>query len=300
MKTLLILIVLQMLSLVCFSQEAVKEITTDKECSYYGETLPDKIYTFGSEKEAEAAVDKIIKPLGLVRRFVIRSSDVPNAAAVIRGEDRFLLYNEEFMERIRRTEPDWAALSVMAHEVGHHLNGHTLIPGGSRPGIELEADKFSGFVLASMGATLEKAQAAMKALASENGSETHPPKQSRLLAIRAGWREWHEANPTSARILNRPETQLINITTGNTATLLSQNWWQWTVFISGSEDSLNQIKCVEYTLHPTFTPSIVSVCERGTGKPFGLIREGWGTFPIGVRVFLRNNQIQEFTHDLKF
>lgn len=68
-----------------------------------------------------------------------------------------------------------------------YLNGHTLIPGGSRPPTELEADSFSGFVLYKMGANLEEAQAAMNAIASEKGSETHPPKRSRLAAIESGW-----------------------------------------------------------------------------------------------------------------
>ncbi len=81
----------------------------------------------------------------------------------------------------------WASLSILAHEVGHHLNGHSLIPGGSRPSLELQADKFSGFILAKIGASLEEAQSAINAIVSENGSTTHPGKSARLAAIANGW-----------------------------------------------------------------------------------------------------------------
>jgi hypothetical protein len=75
----------------------------------------------------------------------------------------------------------------MAHEIAHHLSGHTIVPGGSRPEIELEADKFSGFVLYKMGAPLAGATQMILAVGSDHGSATHPDKRSRAEAIRQGW-----------------------------------------------------------------------------------------------------------------
>lgn len=187
-KSPLVLLVIFVLIITAFSQDRVKELVVNGGCNYYGESLGSKIYTFESEEAAIAAVDKILIPTGLVRNFNIRVADVPNAAAIIYGEDRYILYNQAFMRRVKsQTNTDWAAISIMAHELGHHLNGHTLTRGGSRPPTELEADSFSGFVLYKMGATLEEAQAAMNAFGSETGSDTHPPKRSRLAAIEAGW-----------------------------------------------------------------------------------------------------------------
>ncbi|MEP6847047.1 MAG: hypothetical protein ABI861_13635, partial [Panacibacter sp.] len=74
-----------------------------------------------------------------------------------------------------------------AHEIGHHLSGHTLLQGGSRPDLELEADRFSGYILYKMGATLDDAQIAIKIFSSDNSSSTHPAKKSRLVAITNGW-----------------------------------------------------------------------------------------------------------------
>ena len=42
---------------------------------------------------------------------------------------------------------------VLAHEIGHHINGHVLAPDLSiedRRWEELEADKFAGFVLSKL------------------------------------------------------------------------------------------------------------------------------------------------------
>ena len=95
-------------------------------------------------------------------------SGVPNAAAIIvMGQDgipkRVIAYNRQFMQDVARTtgDSDWSGTSILAHEIGHHLSGHTLLPGGSKPPIELEADKFSGFVLFKMGATLPEAEKAI-------------------------------------------------------------------------------------------------------------------------------------------
>lgn len=80
-------------------------------------------------------------------RFEIKAADVSNAQARIVGDKRLILYNQEFMARVKRTtNTDWAAVSILAHEIGHHLEGHTLGKDGSRPADELEADRFSGHV----------------------------------------------------------------------------------------------------------------------------------------------------------
>jgi len=138
---------------------------------------------------ARDIINEIIDVVGLKPRFEVReSTDVPNAAAVIYNGKRYILYNPKFVAQVNNAvKTDWAAVSILAHEIGHHLNGHTLIRGGSNPEDELEADEFSGFVLRKMGATLPQAQAAIAALTDESYSATHPGRSSRLTAISTGW-----------------------------------------------------------------------------------------------------------------
>ncbi len=138
---------------------------------------------------ARDIIKEIIDVVGLKPRFEVReSTEVPNAAAVIYSGKRYILYNPRFVAAVNNAvKTDWAAVSILAHEIGHHLNGHTLIRGGSNPADELEADEFSGFVLRKMGATLPQAQAAIAALTDESYSATHPGRSLRLKAISAGW-----------------------------------------------------------------------------------------------------------------
>lgn len=151
------------------------------------------LFEFESNAEANAVMSDIMKVVGLPANFRIQAADVPNAAAVVLGTTRYILYNPGFIKKVNKsTDTDWSSISILAHELGHHLGGHTLESQGSRPKMELEADEFSGFVLRKMGASLEESQAAMNLLASPFGSISHPPKAQRLKSIEKGWIEADE------------------------------------------------------------------------------------------------------------
>ncbi|RSK43926.1 M48 family metalloprotease [Hymenobacter rigui] len=132
---------------------------------------------------------EITDVVGLKPRFQLRATtEVQNAAAVVYGGQRYLLYNPQFVAAVNRAgRTDWAGISILAHEMGHHLNGHTLRPGGSNPADELEADEFSGFVLRKMGASMAEAQAGMAVVSDDEASPTHPGRSTRLTAISDGW-----------------------------------------------------------------------------------------------------------------
>ena len=149
--------------------------------------------TAGAQTAAPAAtgiIEEITNVVGLQPRFELRATrEVDNAAAVVYGGKRYLLYNPDFLAAVNRAgRTDWAGISILAHEMGHHLNGHTLRAGGSNPQDELEADEFSGFVLRKLGASLAQAQAALAAVATDEGSASHPGRAPRLDAIGTGWR----------------------------------------------------------------------------------------------------------------
>jgi len=85
---------------------------------------------------------------------LIATSSTPSSAQVVNGQ-RIIMFDPRFMARIANAAcPDWGALSVLAHEVGHHLAGHTIRASTTQWKDELEADEFSGFVLARLGASL--------------------------------------------------------------------------------------------------------------------------------------------------
>ncbi len=195
-------------------------------CSYYGEKIEDKVFGFTSSQEAVNVIENILSQVGLQKNFQINAASVPNAAAVIQGSTRYILYSQNFINKINSsTGSKWGAISIMAHEIGHHLNGHTLENSGSRPPIELEADEFSGFVLFKMGAKIQEAQLAMNSFSSTSGSSTHPPKNARLEAIAVGWNKAKESseNIGNSNSNNSPVTNTDNTTTSNPPTIPADN-----------------------------------------------------------------------------
>jgi hypothetical protein len=177
-------------------------------CAYDGSTITVNGESLSPPSDGACVdlVNRIMRFTGLPQNFNVVEAPVPNAAALILVDDsktprRVIAFNRSFLGMVGRATGDnpWAPISIMAHEIGHHLSGHTILPGGSQPPIELEADKFSGFVLYRMGASLSDAQHAMSALVpADVRSRTHPGRAARLDAIAQGWREACEQHAGSA------------------------------------------------------------------------------------------------------
>lgn len=158
-----------------------KQLQTPKEiCNFLG---------FRSNQHAEEVVDQILRQVGLVRNFVVvECPNTENCFATVVDGQRYIVYDGAFMKRVENmTNTDWSAISIVAHEIGHHLQGHTINATGSRPKKELEADRFSGFVMQRLGASLDEALIAIKTLGDDKPSYSHPAKASRIEAIRQGW-----------------------------------------------------------------------------------------------------------------
>ncbi len=160
-----------------------------------------------------------------MRNFkVIECSNTDNCFATVLKGQRFIVYDAAFMQSIEEeTETDWSAISIMAHEIGHHLQGHTIDGQGGQPQKEIEADKFSGFVLHQLGASLEESLVAVKALGDEHATLTHPAKPARIDAIRKGWLE-AEAMYPKTRTASKPAVALTPkpITTNTNAMVASR------------------------------------------------------------------------------
>ena len=168
---------------------------TLQACSYDGQPVR---FGIGGQAPGDCRemIEQVMTFTGLPQNFQVTEADVPNAAAAIlldrqKVPQRVIAFNPDFIELVRRETGGnpWAAVSIMAHEVGHHLAGHTIQPGGSQPPIELEADKFSGFVLYKMGASRTDTLTAIQTLVPESvrHDSTHPARAQRVAAISDGW-----------------------------------------------------------------------------------------------------------------
>lgn len=138
--------------------------------------------------EARAQVERVVRVSGLEMNFeMIVEPSTPAAAQIINGR-RVILFDPRFMAQVADTIcPDWGAMSILAHEVGHHLAGHTLRQTAEPWRDELEADEFSGFVLARLGASLAETTSAAARILPEQATPTHPGRKDRLAALVHGW-----------------------------------------------------------------------------------------------------------------
>jgi hypothetical protein len=161
-----------------------------------------------SQTEVWSVVNDILAVSGLAPNFqVIETQEVGNAAAIIRQEQRYLAFNPIWMGTYRdKPESKWQLYAVMAHEVGHHLQGHTIMAGGSRPPIELKADEYAGFTLAALGASLDQSLALWRGFG-EQGSATHPPRHQRLAAVQRGWERRNGRAPATTPVVQNPAPQ---------------------------------------------------------------------------------------------
>lgn len=202
-KSILSLLTL-LVSFQIFAQISIRIGVHEPVRSNAGWTVPKT--SFASVAEGQAIIYDILEAVDRKANFEIRSTtSIDNAAAVSYGGKRYVLYNPNFINSLVRTSSNkWSAISVLAHEVGHHLEGHTSANQGSHPTIELEADEFSGYALRKMGASLADAQSAMRLIASNRASSTHPAKHNRLAAIEDGWSMADQQMGSTAKTNRRP------------------------------------------------------------------------------------------------
>jgi hypothetical protein len=144
---------------------------------------------FQSVYEAKEYVNTMLDSINWKENFLVQEENgINNAYATIIRNKRYIIYDNDFLENLDYyAGTKWASISVLAHEMGHHYRNHVVDRQGSTPPKELEADYFSGYVMAKLGAGAQEALAAMEKISSERGSTTHPGKADRLKAIAQGW-----------------------------------------------------------------------------------------------------------------
>jgi transcription initiation factor IIF auxiliary subunit len=73
--------------------------------------------------------------------------------------------------------------------------------------------------------------------------------------------------------------------------------WQWSVWLDGTPEELDDVDHVMYVLHHSFPNPVREIRDRSTN--FRLDTSGWGTFRIYARVFHKDGQETPLDHDLE-
>jgi len=99
---------------------------------------------------------------------------------------RFIFYDPEFLaSMVTKSGTTWAAKFILAHELGHHAEGHAIVPECSYKA-EYEADAFAARAMYRKGADIHETAGAMEAMNHPSG-ECHPSSASRRSAIMSAW-----------------------------------------------------------------------------------------------------------------
>ena len=208
-----------MLALACsaFAVPAAAQFIIDHETSgkrlrsLHGPAANPIKRSFDADRDALATFREILAATGIpgmADRIQVRASaETANAEAQI-GEDsqRYIFYNSTFLRELGgKSHLYWAQVFVIAHEVGHHIAGH-LDFAGQNHRVELEADRYAGFILGRMGASHEEAIAAVGAIGPGGASATHPPREQRVQVVSLGWNDgMGPARPSGApRVADAP------------------------------------------------------------------------------------------------
>jgi tetratricopeptide (TPR) repeat protein len=171
-------------------------------------------------------VNRMMSSIALPQNFIlVECSNIKNAFAYTKNGVRYIIIDKNWVQSFH--SQDWFIQSIIAHEIGHHLCGHSIQETSmsleQRKQRELEADRFAGYLLKTINGTLNQALTGINRLIPNEISDvnsTHPSRSKRIQAVTAGYNNSaYKANTSllsnetaeshlnnSIRIVNIPNT----------------------------------------------------------------------------------------------
>ena len=186
-------------------QMAQKYLNSNLSLTYISEknnTNLNSDNNFSAELAYES-LDKILFQIGASRdKFIIQPCpNISNALATQLGGVRYILYDPIFMTKVSDNfkNSNWGEIFILAHEVGHHINNHSLDlllyekineeSKSKQREQELDADLFAAFIIARLGGSYEEITSVIKNIANDinDHKSSHPSLQKRLEAVKVGF-----------------------------------------------------------------------------------------------------------------
>ncbi|MEO0337623.1 MAG: M48 family metalloprotease [Bacteroidota bacterium] len=159
-------------------------------CNYDARADEKEYFINDATPQAQDIVEDICIAMGIDKSlFTLKSANVQNALATEIDGKKYILYSSTFLSQIERgTQSKRTVYSILAHEIGHHVEGHNFETQDMalRKLFELRADRFSGRILRNLCATEEEALLALSTL-SEEAKEGYPILSARKDAVSSGW-----------------------------------------------------------------------------------------------------------------
>lgn len=190
------------------TQNEINELENDEDI----DIKPITDSELSPDINAYKTVVDVIRETGLAQNFIIIPGDVEDVIAYIENNERVLSYNPNFMKQVQN-DSNWVGISVLARQIGHHLGNHELKNGKPSAEEELDADRYAGFVLQKMGATMQDAIHALEEGLKDKTDFT-VNKNKRIAALVEGFNKAKSLSMDTV-VVNKikiPETEKVSTT----------------------------------------------------------------------------------------
>tara|TARA_R110002167_G_scaffold212980_2_gene417646 strand:+ start:932 stop:1900 length:969 start_codon:yes stop_codon:yes gene_type:complete len=159
--------------------------------SYTGSQLKDIPFVMVNNISYDSLIQSVLIDIGFPNSDIqIRATNQFGAFAIISKNcrRRVFAYNQKFFDSVvNLTNSIRSVKSICFHEIAHHFYRHPLKSIWESKIHELEADRYSGFQMRLMGASIEETKAALEIFGNETATTTHPDKYTRINEIKAGY-----------------------------------------------------------------------------------------------------------------
>jgi tetratricopeptide (TPR) repeat protein len=192
------LLLLTFTSYLCFTNAFIATAHDDFICGFNNsnqQVFCDfiKNQSYVSNNSFEQGVQKMMNSIALPQNFIlVECSNIKNAFAYSKNGVRYIIIDKSWVQSYN--SQDWFVQSIIAHEIGHHLCGHSIqntsLSLEQRRQRELEADRFAGYLLKTLNCTLNQALTGINRLIPSEMSDlnsTHPSRSKRINALTSGY-----------------------------------------------------------------------------------------------------------------
>lgn len=193
MRLIIILVsLIVILSYSCKRKDQPKKVLDiELYSSYTGSQLENIPLVENNNISYDSLIRSVLNDIGFPNSDIqIRATNQFGAFAIISKNcrRRIFAYNQKFFDSlVNQTNSIRSVKSICFHEIAHHFYRHPLKSKWESKIHELEADRYSGFQMRLMGATIEETIAAMQIFGNETTTTTHPDKYTRINEIKAGY-----------------------------------------------------------------------------------------------------------------
>lgn len=169
---------------------------------------------FSDSNEAKKYLDEICTAAGIKSNFImVQCNSINTCLAVEKDGDPYILYDNSFLNKLKPSvaygfteksinnnsnNKDWASLTILAHEIGHHINQHfskTIRSVSSLIDLELQADEYAGHIISRLGGSLQQGEKVYYSdVVSVNASLSHPSRSDRIKAFQEGYNKENAKN----------------------------------------------------------------------------------------------------------